>query len=466
MRAKREACQGGLDLESISKRRKVIANSCNNSLIWFRTDLRTMNHAALSEASQVAKETNGVVIGLYVVHEEEWKRHFMSPAKSDLILRTLKTLRQRLLEEFNIPLYVCHLKEDSFVTAFNTLDPTLYGYAKNKIAVKGHLKELSDNRMHFAHWLAQFCQAHQVGSVFYHHEYEVDEKERDFIVAKVLSESGILVTPIHGHCLIPPGLVLTKLNKPYNVFTPFKNQWLGILDHQFDFLVMPLKEVLPNPKTDLLDLEALGEIPEEVIPIDKDLKLRIEVDWSCDERDILEKSKQYISSKVTQYHEQRDLPSLKDGTSKLSAYLAIGSMSIRTLAYELYLEFPKLFPLASTKYQNVAALKTTSSDGPSVYLSELCWRDFYRHIIYFYPKVSRGCTFQSITEKIAWREGVEAEKDFEAWKQGKTGFPIVDAAMVQLNKTGWMHNRCRMIVASFLTKDLLVIIYCPFMNHF
>jgi len=126
-------------------------------------------------------------------------------------------------------------------------------------------------------------------------------------------------------------------------------------------------------------------------------------------------------------------------TSELSAYLAIGVLSVRQCLARLQLEHPEFMQ--------------SPSSGAFGWFSQLIWREFYLHLLVMYPKLSKNQPFIDWTKRVQWRQ---SEQDFTAWRQGKTGYPIVDAAMRQLNQTGWMHNRLRMIAASFLIKDLLI----------
>jgi deoxyribodipyrimidine photo-lyase len=138
--------------------------------------------------------------------------------------------------------------------------------------------------------------------------------------------------------------------------------------------------------------------------------------------------------KITQYGKQRDIPSVA-GTSLLSPFFKNGSLTGAQVIAELDLDRPGKL-----------------SDGEEKYLKEIVWREFYYHILWHFPKVETTAFLEKFKD-LKWENN---EKYFEAWKEGKTGYPIVDAGMRQLKKTGWMHNRVRMIVASFLTKDLLI----------
>src|SRR5690606_2833050 len=146
---------------------------------------------------------------------------------------------------------------------------------------------------------------------------------------------------------------------------------------------------------------------------------------------------QFVDARITHYHRHRDRPDL-DGTSGLSPYLAAGVLSPRQC-------------LAAALAANRGRIDGGDA-GISTWISELIWRDFYTHILASFPRVSRARAFRAETEQLRWRDD---EAGFAAWCAGRTGVPIVDAAMRQLVQTGWMHNSLRMVTAMFLSKNLL-----------
>jgi deoxyribodipyrimidine photo-lyase len=143
---------------------------------------------------------------------------------------------------------------------------------------------------------------------------------------------------------------------------------------------------------------------------------------------------------MDEYHEARDFPG-KDGTSTMSPYLAVGAISSKQCLRAAMSESP-------TPWPDVMGLK----DGRAGWINELIWREFYRHLLIAFPKLCMYQPFQAHTKAIEWSD---RDEEFEAWTQAQTGYPIVDAALRQLLETGWMHNRLRMVVAMFLTKNLL-----------
>ncbi len=218
---------------------------------------------------------------------------------------------------------------------------------------------------------------------------------------------------IHGQTVHHPLLVHKADGAPYTVFTPFSKAWKSRLD----FKLAPLPAPGAFPPAPLLHSEELPLSPEYPL-------------FPAGEREAQRRLTQFIKLPLDQYSATRDRLDL-DGTSSLSPYFRFGMLSIR---------------------QAVAAVLAYLTPSSEIWLNELIWREFYISILYHFPSVSTRA-FKPALQKIPWRND---PGEFEAWKEGCTGVPVVDAAMRQLRETGWMHNRGRMIVASFLVKDLLI----------
>jgi len=208
----------------------------------------------------------------------------------------------------------------------------------------------------------------------------------------------------------------------YKVFTPFKRAWLKqYQDIHFSLPTWPLEKSSVDVKAEPLLKSDDGS---EKWPVDDETLSKIVHD--------------FIADKLTSYDDNRDIPSIK-GTSGLSPYLALGIVSTKQLLINIQQQYPDIL--------------TTSKSKTFTWINELVWREFYRHLISEFPKLSRGDNFNEKYNAVKWRKN---EDDFNAWCEGRTGYPLVDAAMLQLKQTGWMHNRLRMVVASFLTKHLLI----------
>ncbi len=253
----------------------------------------------------------------------------------------------------------------------------------------------------------KFVKEYDIECVYTNHDYEPYANERDVAVKEFLINNKIEFKTYKDQCIFEKDEVVKDDGKPYTIFTPYSRKWKLRLT---DFHVKPY----PNKKyfKNFIQTKTFN------IPTLKELGF---------EKSGLEFPSTTISkSIVANYKEQRDFPAIK-GTSKLSLHLRFGTVSIRALAKQALL-------------LNEA------------WLNELIWRDFYMMILYHFPHVAKN-SFKTQYDRIEWRNN---EHEFKAWCEGKTGFPIVDAGMRELNSTGFMHNRVRMIVASFLVKDLLI----------
>ena len=255
--------------------------------------------------------------------------------------------------------------------------------------------------------IANLITEHNVSAVFTNQDYEPYAKHRDADVGIVLAQRNIAFHTFKDQCIFEKGEVLKDDGLPYTVFTPYSRKWKAKLNALY-LKPYPNHKYLDGfakmPHAPLLSLAALGfsESSIQYPPIEIGEEL------------------------VKKYHITRDIPSLA-GTSRLSVHLRFGTISIRALA---------------TKAQQLN----------ETYLNELIWRDFYMMILWHFPHVATSA-FKPQYERIQWETNT---KHFEAWCQGQTGYPIVDAGMRELNATGFMHNRVRMVVASFLTKHLLL----------
>ncbi len=268
-----------------------------------------------------------------------------------------------------------------------------------------------------------------VQAVFANHDYEAQALARDARVQALLEAQGIAFHTFKDHVIFERTEVLTLAGKPYSVFTPYKNAWLKKLD-DFYLKSYPLEkyghalaERPANHQTDIPELQALGfektNLASLKIPTGSSGGIALFDDFL---------------GRMKDYGETRNFPSVK-GPSYLGIHLRFGTVSIRKLAAVAMAE------------------STKGSEGAAVWLSELIWRDFYAQILSNFPHAANE-SFKAEYEQIVWEKGPQAQALFDAWCEGRTGYPLVDAAMAQINQTGYMHNRLRMVVASFLTKDL------------
>jgi len=232
---------------------------------------------------------------------------------------------------------------------------------------------------------------------------------------------------VDGLTVHPPEAVRKADGSPYSIYTPYSRAWKALpLPDASELL--PAPEVLPPLPPQLIDME--------IIP--KEPRSSGSQTFVSSEREARRRLAAFVADAIYDYHRGRDRMDL-EATSGLSPYLRFGMLSARQVVVEA---------LAARE----AAPTAEAREGAQTWLDELIWREFYLSILHHYPGV-RKHSFREAYRNIAWANDPE---DFRAWQEGRTGYPIVDAAMRQLEATGWMHNRARMIVASFLTKDLLI----------
>jgi len=252
----------------------------------------------------------------------------------------------------------------------------------------------------------------KIHSVFANSDYEPYALQRDSIVSKLLEKNGTDLHLFKDHVVFEKDEVMKADATPYTVFTPYKRKWLAKLHGE-------------NPTKSSVHLKSFKSSKLANYAL-SDHSMPSLSDIGFTETQIEFPAKTVKQSLIKKYQERRDFPAV-EGTSRLGIHFRFGTISIREKAR-------KSEPLSAT------------------FLSELIWRDFYAQILFHFPHVVNSA-FRAKYDSIVWREN---EKEFEAWCSGKTGYPLVDAGMRELNATGHMHNRVRMITASFLTKHLLM----------
>ncbi len=269
-----------------------------------------------------------------------------------------------------------------------------------------------------------------VQAVYANHDDEPDSLARDTAVRTALAETGVALHTSKDHVIFERSEVLTQGGTPFSVFTPYKNAWLKKLEPFFvaAYPVARHAASLAEPPAGVSTaLPSLAELGFERTNL-RALKIPTGVSGA---KTLLAD----FLPRIDDYGEARNFPAIK-GPSYLSVHLRFGTISIRELAAAA-----------------CERIEKTQSEGAAVWLSELIWRDFYQQILHHHPHVV-SASFKPAYDRIRWDEGAQADELFAAWCEGRTGYPLVDAAMAQINQTGYMHNRLRMVVASFLTKDL------------
>ena len=336
------------------------------------------------------------VIGVFFLTPKQWQQHDDADRKIAFTLGCLQELSDSLAKR-NIPLVVKTCDDFSQVPSM----------------------------------MSEICKEHQVDYLFFNHEYEVNERLRDQTVVEATEALCIQVSAFHDRVVVAPENIKTKQGNFYSVFTPYRKVWdvkIGQNDDLTRVWDPPVKRaslpksIRPSPIPKTINGFTSTNCWQEQFP--------------AGEKSGLQKLDSF-AERISGYNTDRDLPSIADGTSSLSPYLAAGAIS----------------PRQCISMVQHAKSSVAQSEGASVWISELTWRDFYTHVMIGFPRVSKHLPFKLATNQIPWRT---EKNEFEAWCQGKTGFPIVDAGMRQLNETGWMHNRLRMVTAMFLTKNLLI----------
>lgn len=380
----------------------------NLGIHWFRRDLRVAGNPSLR---YLQKHFSKNVLGIFCFDSEFLSRDDFSHNRFALFLKNLEELKNELRKLGSDLLVVDELPESYF--------PKLIDYLKKQ------------NIEPSIHW----CR-----------DYEPFARARDKKIAKTLEDKNIEFKTHRDHLIIEPHELLKSDSTYYKVFTPFSRKWLEIFNSE---KIQNRIKIQENAFKYLQNLSNASEVFDikwaEILgdsPLSKDSltefqkKNDIHVDIDIPEGGCISafKKLENFSDLLDEYHEKRDIPSLK-ATSRLAMYLKSGVITTAQIIH----------------YLNLRAFKN-KKNGQDNFLNELIWREFYYHLLYHEPRVETE-EFNLKYKGLAWENN---EKHFKAWKEGKTGFPIVDAGMRELNTTGWMHNRVRMIVASFLVKDLLI----------
>lgn len=404
-------------------------------LMWFRRDLRIHDNTALAAICEQANASEAPVTAVYFITPEQWYEHDDSLVQVDHIARTLPILAQKLEDQLNIALnvYLC-ADFDKSIEA-----------------------------------ITELCAEQKITTVMANHEYEGNEIDRDEKLTKQLANNDIEFIRHHDQCILPPLSITTNDgDSMYKVFTPFYRKWRDTLEagslsaHEATKVTannktkariksMALKSATDNANTSA-SIEKLAHkiVADYQKPLEDDeqkftdkpaqLKQARE-DYPAGEDAAIQRLKEFVAEDIEDYDVSRDKPILQ-GTSHLSAYLTIGAIS------------PRLCYLQAAQAQEKLHGNDSDNEDINRWISELAWRDFYRHVLVDKPKLIEHKAYkEDADDKINWSYDKD---DFAAWCAGKTGVPLVDAAMRCLNATGFMHNRLRMVTAMFLTKDLLI----------
>jgi deoxyribodipyrimidine photo-lyase len=375
----------------------------SSALVWLRRDLRVFDHAALRHALQACQQVWVAFVFDTDILSHLLERGLHKDRRVDFIWQSLQEINTELRSKGG-GLIVRHGKSVEIIPKLAT--------------------ELG------------------VQAVYTNQDYEPAAIERDRLVSLALESADIAFHAHKDHVIFAHQEVLTGQGGVFSVFTPYKNAWLKKLQaHDLDahavdldggqLAAIPPSLDLPMPPLSSMGFESTGI--QTYLPTGMSGASQLFEEFT---------------GRMDHYHASRDYPSLK-GPSYLSVHLRFGTISIRALVREAH------------------ARMLAGSMGATIWLSELIWRDFYFMILSNHPRLAPTAnqktllhgtagheSFKPDYDKIVWESGPKAHKLFKAWCEGKTGYPLVDAAMHQLNSSGYMHNRLRMVVACFLIKDL------------
>ena len=326
---------------------------------------------------------------LFLFNKDKWQLHYESPLKIKFQLNNLEKIKEEL-NNLNINLRVLFPKLDD----------------ENKLILEEALKI-------------------NASKVFINSEYGFNEKQRDENLRKLLADNRIDLIEFDTS-IINPKKIVTGAGTYFKVFTPYSRSFREELNKEY-------LQCFPPPAKQQTKIGDSDEIPN--FELENTLKKNALKLYEPGEKAAIEILENFFENKISDYKVARDFPA-QDSTSKLSVYLSSGIISAKKC---------------------VSKLLEISEDSPGTgeysWFNEIIWREFYKYIIFHYPRVSMRKSFNEKYDQVEWRDD---EEDFVAWTKGETGFPIIDAAMKQLLNTGWMHNRLRMIVAMFLSKNLLI----------
>ena len=354
-------------------------------------------------------------------------------------MRVLFWFRKDLRLDDNTGLAAATRDAGGDVVPFYASDPAILGRPDMAAArVRFVLESLGDlagaveragSRLALAHGdpagvVTRAAREARADAVYWNDEYEPALRARDDAVEAALDAVGIAVKRFHDRLLVPPGMVRNQAGDPFMVYTPFRKACEAL----------PLAEPLPEVArfAGSHDLPGRGIATLAQLGFEEPRPAR----WPGGASAAHKRLARFLEHALTRYDTERDVPGA-DAVSHLSADLKFGTISVRTVAHAA-----------------LAAARARPSLGAAAakFVSELRWRDFYAHVLHHFPHCETG-SFRREYDALRWQG---EPRHLAAWKEGRTGYPMVDAGMRELAATGFMHNRVRMIVASFLTKDLLL----------
>ncbi|KAF7114461.1 hypothetical protein CNMCM5793_008765 [Aspergillus hiratsukae] len=301
-------------------------------------------------------------------------------------------------------------------------------------------QDLTAHLLSPARRIVDLCQQWGANHLYANLEYEVDELRREAKLVRLCAKNGIKFETAHDACVVPPGQVASQQGRQYAVYSPWYRVWLAYLKKNPDCLELS-EELGLNPGDarkqfkELSDSEVPAALENKQLSEEKKHLGRL---YPAGEHEALRRLEAFLEEKVKDYAEARNMV-CGQTTSILRPYFASGLLSART----------------AVEYARRANKGSLQHGDPGLvgWISEVVWREFYKHVLVHWPFICMNKCLKPEFTNLEWEYD---EDKFNAWCEGKTGFPIVDAAMRQIKQDKWMHNRTRMVVASFLSKDLLI----------
>jgi deoxyribodipyrimidine photo-lyase len=372
-------------------------------LHWFRRDLRLGDNTALAAAAR----EGDVVVPTFILDPHLLEAPDIGAPRVAFLLESLRAL-ERDLARSGVPLIVRHGRPVDELIAL--------------------------------------ARAVGASAIYANADYSPYATTRDALVCRAAEKAGLTWRTLDDQLLVPPGQCVKDDGTAYTVFTPFARRW-----RTFEKPVPLARPRLSAVPTDLARRAGGVPLPADAGALGLPLVATIA---AAGERAAGRRLRSFLASGLERYRRDRDFPAL-EATSGLSPHLKFGCISARTVyagaADAIGHDVAMLDPARPPR--GLSAAQGRRLRESAVFVSQLCWREFYQTILYHFPRVTRG-PFRERYARLRWPEA--RSELIEAWREGRTGFPIVDAAMRQLAATGWMHNRLRMVVAMFLTKTLLV----------
>ena len=363
-------------------------------LFWHRRDLRASDNVGLSQAPARSRK----LVGVFCLDPSILDSDDVAPARVKYMLGCLEALQEK----------------------YNAAGSEL-------VIVQGQPQQA----------LVKLAETLGAVAVYWNQDVEPYAQARDEAVTEALKEKGIEACGDHWDQLMhAPGEVRTGSGSIYTVYTPFWRNWRGHEKAAPAADLEGLTGLAPKEKSNAYNAGVIDLPSAKELGFEWDAPLLLAPGEQAAMDALVEFCRE--DRAIAEYDEQRNFPA-EPGTSLLSAALKFGAIGIRTV-----------WERADAAYGRCRSDETR--DNVTTWMQELAWREFYQHVMYFYPDLADG-PYRDPLKDFPWDNN---EDLFQAWCDGRTGYPIVDAAMRQLNETGWMHNRCRMIVASFLTKDLII----------